>query len=75
MALVHFGQIGAAAANISGRDKARRILLVELPIHQLFFVVLCLTILPAGHPARGDKVPLLGSKKSRPKAAFSTACA
>jgi len=33
----HFGQVGAAAANISGRDNAMRILLVELPMHQLFF--------------------------------------
>jgi hypothetical protein len=37
MAFEHFGQIGAAAANISGRDNARRILLVELPM-PLFFV-------------------------------------
>jgi hypothetical protein len=32
MGLAHLGQVGAAAANISGRDKARRILFVELPI-------------------------------------------
>jgi hypothetical protein len=30
--LEHFGQVGAAAANISGYDSARRIFLVELPI-------------------------------------------
>lgn len=31
----HFGQVGAAEANISGCDSARRILFVELPITDL----------------------------------------
>jgi hypothetical protein len=32
IAFEHFGQVGAAEANISGRDKIWRIFLVELPI-------------------------------------------
>jgi hypothetical protein len=55
----HFGQVGAAATNISRRDTARRIFLVELPIRPLSFSFYSRRpIVPAACDRRRDRVPL-----------------